>query len=312
MGDRRVAWGEAQHNTRRAAYNPGMTDEDALLSAIAAAPDENTPRLAFADWLQEHDRPIRAEFIRVQVEISRVETLPRVLVNRYVDVFKRSQDLIDDHRDELLGPLAALPANSTRIEFRRGFVSQVELGVDQFLEHAGNLYLAMPQPSVRVAGVAARLGDFCASEFLGCVTHIGGYFPDIIETSPALPALEIVHNAVNRLTRLESLDLEGCGVTDDLLGVIGNRYIPTVTDFDLSNNLITDAGVIAFAHSQYARTLRRLILGGNPITDDGAVALAEQWPADSPLQHLNLRFTDIGPRGHHALLTRFGGRVDLF
>ncbi|MBY0457976.1 MAG: TIGR02996 domain-containing protein, partial [Gemmataceae bacterium] len=31
-----------------------MTDRDALLAAICANPAEDTPRLAFADWLDEH------------------------------------------------------------------------------------------------------------------------------------------------------------------------------------------------------------------------------------------------------------------
>lgn len=46
------------------------TEERALCTAIAAHPDEDTPRLVYADWLQEHDQPERAEFIRVQVELA--------------------------------------------------------------------------------------------------------------------------------------------------------------------------------------------------------------------------------------------------
>ncbi len=42
-----------------------MSDEPALLKAIVANPDEDTPRLAYADWLDEHDRPIEAEFLRL-------------------------------------------------------------------------------------------------------------------------------------------------------------------------------------------------------------------------------------------------------
>src|SRR5688572_19432410 len=102
-----------------------MSDEDALLSAIAALPAEDTPRLAYADWLDEHDRPVRAEFIRVQVAIAQKDHLPRAILNRHVDLFRRNQELIDDRRAELLGPLAVLPTGKAgaRIEFRRGFVS---------------------------------------------------------------------------------------------------------------------------------------------------------------------------------------------
>src|SRR5215471_10058848 len=53
-----------------------MTDRQALLAAIIAEPDEDTPRLAFADWLDEQGgRPnaFRAEFIRTEVALTREE-----------------------------------------------------------------------------------------------------------------------------------------------------------------------------------------------------------------------------------------------
>lgn len=48
-----------------------MSDHDALLAAICAEPDEDTPRLAYADWLDEHDRNAQAEFVRTQIELAR-------------------------------------------------------------------------------------------------------------------------------------------------------------------------------------------------------------------------------------------------
>jgi len=54
-----------------------MTDRAALLAGILAAPDDDAPRLVFADWLDEYGEPERAEFIRVQRELARTdETLP--------------------------------------------------------------------------------------------------------------------------------------------------------------------------------------------------------------------------------------------
>src|SRR5262245_2874190 len=48
-----------------------MTEHDALVAAICELPDEDTPRLAYADWLDEHDEPERAAFVRAQVELAR-------------------------------------------------------------------------------------------------------------------------------------------------------------------------------------------------------------------------------------------------
>lgn len=53
-----------------------MTDREALLAAILANPAEDTPRLVFADWLEENSQPERAEFIRVQVELARIPEKP--------------------------------------------------------------------------------------------------------------------------------------------------------------------------------------------------------------------------------------------
>src|SRR5215216_6655639 len=41
-------------------------ENPALLAAIIAHPDEDTPRLMYADWLDENGDPARAEFIRLQ------------------------------------------------------------------------------------------------------------------------------------------------------------------------------------------------------------------------------------------------------
>jgi uncharacterized protein (TIGR02996 family) len=50
-----------------------VSDGPALLAAILAHPAEDTPRLAYADWLQEQGDDERAEFIRVQIELARTD-----------------------------------------------------------------------------------------------------------------------------------------------------------------------------------------------------------------------------------------------
>src|SRR5262245_17193649 len=53
-----------------------MSDEKALLAAIWAHPHEDTPRLVYADFLQETGdaaKAARAEFIRFQCELARLE-----------------------------------------------------------------------------------------------------------------------------------------------------------------------------------------------------------------------------------------------
>lgn len=45
------------------------TDEDALLAAIAAAPDDDAPRLVYADWLQERGADAKAEYLRTVAKL---------------------------------------------------------------------------------------------------------------------------------------------------------------------------------------------------------------------------------------------------
>lgn len=48
-----------------------MGDREALLNAILDNPDDDTPKLVFADYLDEHEETQFADLIRVQVELRR-------------------------------------------------------------------------------------------------------------------------------------------------------------------------------------------------------------------------------------------------
>lgn len=50
-----------------------MSERQAFLEAICREPAEDVHRLVFADWLDEHGEPERAEFIRVQCELARTD-----------------------------------------------------------------------------------------------------------------------------------------------------------------------------------------------------------------------------------------------
>src|SRR5687768_14924073 len=48
-----------------------MTDHAALLAAVCDRPDDDTPRLVYADLLDDDGDAARAAFIRTQVELAR-------------------------------------------------------------------------------------------------------------------------------------------------------------------------------------------------------------------------------------------------
>ncbi len=70
-----------------------MTERDALLRGIAANPSDDVARLVFADWLDEHGEPARAEFIRAQIE---AENLHRNSPRRRA-LEKRAEELFSEN-----------------------------------------------------------------------------------------------------------------------------------------------------------------------------------------------------------------------
>ncbi len=101
-----------------------MTDRDAFRRAVCAAPDDDTPRLVFADWLDEHGEPKRAEFIRLQCELGQVEEFgPRWRALR-----ERAEKLLGPNREKWSQELAG--RKLLNVEFRRGFVGEATVSSD--------------------------------------------------------------------------------------------------------------------------------------------------------------------------------------
>src|SRR5262245_26732826 len=72
-----------------------MNDHHAFQQAILANPDDDAPRLIYADWPEEQGDSDRAEFIRVQCELAQMprrEPRRKPLVTRELDLlFKHYQ-----------------------------------------------------------------------------------------------------------------------------------------------------------------------------------------------------------------------------
>src|SRR4051794_22570375 len=106
-------------------------DED-FLQAILANPDDVVPRLVYADWLEERGDP-RGEFIRLQCKLAHTpDSDPRVLPLR-----ERESELLEIHHQTWLGPLSRW---TDFWRFRRGFVEEVSMEAENFLEHATSLF----------------------------------------------------------------------------------------------------------------------------------------------------------------------------
>src|SRR5262245_65421532 len=76
----------------------------AFLDDIVANIDDDTPRLVYADWLTENGQDERAEFIRVQVERSRLPAWDAAQVRLHL----REQELLDQYGESWLAELPAV------------------------------------------------------------------------------------------------------------------------------------------------------------------------------------------------------------
>ena len=47
-----------------------MSTDEAFLADICEHPDDDVPRLVYADWLDEHGEALKAEYLRLVVEIA--------------------------------------------------------------------------------------------------------------------------------------------------------------------------------------------------------------------------------------------------
>ena len=254
-----------------------MTDRDALLAAITADPDDDTPRLVYADWLDEHDEGERAEFIRAQCRLEHLS--PRT--NEAKRLTKRATELCA----KLFGHLAAL--GFTGLTFRRGFVGTITSGLLHFCDHAAALtaedapaYSLTLEEDERDATLresdyeayAAAAGDLGVhSELRRCV-------------SLGLPCLGMDPTSYlfesEQLVNLRQLNFPNNEAGPNIESIAS----PTFTNlrwanFNYSNSAGGRPSIVPLAESLHLANLEHLDFGSNALHnyDAKAVAVAAQW-----------------------------------
>lgn len=179
-----------------------MNDELLLMRAICEHPAEDTPRLMYADAIQEA-RPDRAEFIRVQCELARLvaagtadpkrgvravyadgtidyTTPPDFARWKKLDARERELREVriptpDAHRPELVAEWAWAPrcVDAMRMEeppqWERGFIGLLTCTADDFLKYADAL-LWHPEQTEECSFCEGG-GSFGACDFGGGVVY---------------------------------------------------------------------------------------------------------------------------------------------
>jgi uncharacterized protein (TIGR02996 family) len=281
-----------------------MTTQDAFLQAIIANPDDDAPRLIYADWLDEHGQSERAEFIRAQIELARppaprTRTRRRELERRVKALWKRHGA---DWARERGGGSDRLP------DWERGFCAQY--GTADFTTLAAELPRRLAEAPIRhVALWRTTREDVSQLVSLPLLSglHSLTLFAAGLNWNDAL----LLHDDDVRLltecpylARLEALDL-----TQHRIGPEGLHHIahatalPALRDLALYGNRCGDDALLVIARSPLAARLRKLHTSASrdaPLTAAGARVLATT-PAFRHLRVLNLDNTDIGDAGAKRL-----------
>lgn len=218
-----------------------MTDAPSFFRAIEANPEEDTPRLVYADWLDEQGGAAnagRAEFIRVQCEEAREPDDTRRGV-----LHECAHQLLTNYG---VAWAEGWPAKLHDPTYTRGFLDPIFLGT-QFPRCAERLAELMPLHHLRL--FKARL---------------------VMKTLAACPQLALVRR----------LDLTSNVLRNaDMTAFAASPHLGELQHLDFTSNQIGVRGATDLAAARLP-ALRSLRFQLNPIKDRGLLALTlADWPA---------------------------------
>ncbi|MGI9470452.1 MAG: TIGR02996 domain-containing protein [Rubripirellula sp.] len=238
-------------------------DERAFLKLILARPDDDDPRLVFADWLGERGDP-RGEFIRVQCRLASMDERDSGRIE--LEFIERQR--FAEHGRAWSEPLRER-VGAGEVHFRRGLVNQVAMSASLFDAHWKTLAESCPLESVRILNGRDGWETLLASDGL-----------------PRLRGLDLSDGqlGLRRLRRLiEGVDLSK--LTTLCLGSnnLGSGAMPMITrsprlsgleSLHLDTLPLDPDGLALLATSEMSRTLSGLSLASASMRDEMLEVLA--------------------------------------
>jgi uncharacterized protein (TIGR02996 family) len=263
----------------------------AFLEAIKGEPDNDTPRLVFADWLEENGDPERADFIRIQCELDPLDEDDL----RWANLWDREEELLQRHGDAWLGPLRGVV---WPWRFKRGLL---QVGVSGRPALEGLKALAGSEALDWVEALTVRLLEEDGDAGLASCRLLTGLVSLQLTGTRLAPEGARALASSPYLARLASLSLPHNDIGDEGARALAlSPHLARLTSLGLWHNFIGADGTLALASSPYLARLAFLYLPQNEIGDAGARALAAS-PHLAHLAFLDLRDTRIGPEGAQAL-----------
>src|SRR5262245_40264198 len=267
----------------------------ALLRAICENPEDDTARLVYADWLDEHGDHDRAEFIRLQVGIA----AGTVSGDGRAGSEARAAELLGRNQADWWSELPRPPGVewvSVPTQFSRGLADAVGFRHGKaWRAHAEEVFAAAPVSRLGCGGVfSVRTGrPVLTSPLLGRVSEFTT--PPFDPTGAAAFAANPHLTGRLRTVRVGTTREDGDAVAVALARAPGLRNVDS-----FSCGWVGPAGATALAGSPYLTRLKSLSLHGSSVGDDGVAAVADS-PHMAALEYLFLNYSGVGDRGLTAL-----------
>jgi uncharacterized protein (TIGR02996 family) len=240
-----------------------MADEAAFLGAIRASPEDDCPRLVYADWLEERGAA-RGEFIRVQVALARLPEDD----DRWADLAAREQLLVERHGAEWAGPLQPFCDGWA---FRRGFVEWVRLRAKyscpmdpDFLDCLPEVAARTPVRDISWRATPDDLGRLAASPLLARLSAIDFYSWNQCTPEEYLRAIDDLARS-SHAAGLSSFRMAGHTIGDGIVKILAAAPgLPRLECLDLGEQWLTDVGLELLAGSPLGDRLCRFQCSYNP------------------------------------------------
>jgi uncharacterized protein (TIGR02996 family) len=270
------------------------SSHEALYRAICAQPNEDTPRLMFADLVEEDGDTLRAQFIRTQIALANVPAYDPAWVNAR-----------QFETDAALGwamahTLPKVPSGYSwrQYEFRRGFPWMIHVLSLNALAQSEELFSVAPIQALDVdLSVRSDFGTFTDWPHLSRLHKLE--FSDGWFGADEITQLVESPHAAN----LTEFDFEGEGIAPDgLTALAASALFTRLKGLELRSNAIPSALLVdSLSAATEPGLLSRLSLPYNRIDRDDAENLF-RLPLMQGLQHLDVSDNDrLGPDGVTAL-----------
>jgi uncharacterized protein (TIGR02996 family) len=293
----------------------GPRHHQSFLRAILDSPNDDLPRLVYADFLEESGEADRAEFIRIQCELATVgfsrerrnalESRERELLTKYVEVWK-------------------LPIRGHQT-FRRGFVDTLWTSANFLLAGDPERISDSTVRTLRITNADQRIDDLAEYRGFANIEHLdltnnnlsGDYRLRAILGNPHLGKLKGLNLHNNRIwaddvlrlaqspvaRHLTHLDLSGNGIGNDGLrhllaepGYANLEELIVRSDGLPEYECITADGLGAYFPGEHLSKLRHFDIAGHRIGETG-FAFVCQSAMRCPIQTLSVASNHLGGDG---------------